>query len=126
MFPPGEPEPALETQFPHDVPVLEVQRMAVEYAEVSPEKIRMWRTGAKWKAVMPKVSVSFSESSDENVEIYKSATTSYVVRGPWEKGNDWGVDLSWDLSDLVWNDAQTNIDVRSKLMVQLALLLTHM
>lgn len=118
-FPPGESEPAVGIVFSEDVPVLEVQRMAVEYAEVSPEKIKRWRMGARWKAVMPKLSVSFSESSDENVEIYKSATTSYVVRGPWEKGNDWGVDLSWDLSDLVWNDTQTNIDVRSKLMVQL-------
>jgi len=119
QFPPTAPEAAGKAEFSCDVPVREVQRMAVEYAEVSPEKIKRWRTGARWKAVMPKVSVSFSESCDENVEIYKSATTSYVVRGPWEKGNDWGVDLSWDLSDLVWNDAQTSIDVRSKLMVQL-------
>jgi hypothetical protein len=34
---------------------------------------------------------------------------------------DTGVDLSinWELGDLIWNDDQTSIDVRSKLMVQL-------
>ncbi|UCH12609.1 MAG: hypothetical protein JSW18_01305 [Candidatus Omnitrophota bacterium] len=27
--------------------------------------------------------------------------------------------ILWDLGELIWNDDQTNIDVRSKLMVQL-------
>ncbi|MBU1128665.1 MAG: hypothetical protein KKG95_06165 [Candidatus Omnitrophica bacterium] len=99
--------------------ILEVQRMAIEYAEVSPEKIKRWRTGAKWKAVMPRVSLSFSESNDENIELYKSATKYYVARGPNETGNDWSIGLTWDLADVVWNPSQTSIDVRSKLMVQL-------
>ena len=99
--------------------IREVQAMAIAYAEVSPDKISSWRTGARWKAILPKVSVGFSESVDDNVEIYKSASKVYTVTGPREKGNDWDVDLSWDLSDLIWNDAQTSIDTRSKLMVQL-------
>lgn len=97
----------------------EVQAMAIEYAEVSPDKINSWRAGARWKAILPRVSVGFSESVDDNVEIYKSASKVYTVTGPREKGNDWDVDLSWDLSDLIWNESQTSIDVRSKLMVQL-------
>ncbi|MDP8258949.1 MAG: hypothetical protein P9L90_05965 [Candidatus Aadella gelida] len=103
----------------HQITIREVQEMAVEYAEVSPDKIKRWREGARWKAFLPRLSLSFSESTDENVEIYKSATTSYVVSGPIETDNDWGVDLTWDLSDIIWNDVQTSIDVRSKLMVQL-------
>lgn len=99
--------------------ILDVQKIAVEYAEVSPEKIKRWRDGAKWKAVMPKVSVGFSESIDDNTEIYTNASTSYAVVGPRERDYDWDIDLTWDLADLVWNDAQTNIDVRSRLMVQL-------
>ena len=102
-----------------EITVREVQEMAVEYAEVSPEKIKRWRKGAKWKAFLPKLNLGFSESVDDNVEIYKNSTTSYVVTGPRETDNDWGIDLSWDLSDIIWNDVQTNIDVRSKLMVQL-------
>ncbi len=99
--------------------VIDVQRMAIEYAEVSPEKIKEWREGAKWKAVFPKLSLSYSESFDDNIEIYKSSSSYYIVDGPREMGNDWKVGLAWDLSDLVWNNAQTSIDVRSKLMVQL-------
>ena len=99
--------------------IREVQEMAIEYAEVSPEKIKSWRNGARWKALLPKLSLNYGESYDDNVELYKSSTAYYVASGPREKGNDWDVDLTWDLSDLIWNDAQTSIDVRSKLMVQL-------
>ena len=99
--------------------IREVHRMAIEYAEVSPEKIIGWRRGARWKAVMPRLSLNFSESTDDNIDIYKSSSNYYVINGPREKGNDWSVGLTWDLSDLVWNSEQTNIDVRSKLMVQL-------
>lgn len=110
------------TSFGHtenNVGIKEVQAMAVTYAEVHPDKIKEWRKGARWKAFFPKLNLSFSESLNENIEIYKSATTSYIVEGPQETGADWGIDLTWDLSDIVWNDAQTNIDIRSKLMVQL-------
>jgi hypothetical protein len=99
--------------------IQEVHKMAIEYAEVSPEKIKAWRKGAMWKAILPRLSVNVSESYDDNIEIYKNSSTSYVVTGPRERGNDWGIDFTWDLSDLVWNDAQTSIDVRSRLMVQL-------
>ena len=99
--------------------ILDVQHMAIAYAEVSPEKIKRWRTGAKWKAIMPRLSMNFSQSNDDNIEIYKNSSTSYVVRGPREIGNDWSVGLTWDLADVVWNPSQTSIDVRSKLMVQL-------
>jgi hypothetical protein len=102
-----------------EVPMREVHRMAINYAEVSPRKIERWRTGAKWKAIMPRLSVGFSESFDDNFDIYKSSSTSYVIQGPRERDNDWGVNLTWELSNLVWNGAQTIIDVRSKLMVQL-------
>jgi len=96
-----------------------VHKMAIDYAEVSPEKIKAWRRRAKWKAILPKCSVGFSESIDENIEIYKSASTAYVVTGPEEKGADWDIGLSWDFSELIWNSSETTIDIRSKLMVQL-------
>ena len=36
-------------------------------------------------------------------------------------GNDeaWSISLTWQLGDIIWNNAQTSIDNRSKLMVQL-------
>jgi hypothetical protein len=99
--------------------IREVHRMAVDYAEVSPEKIKRWRAGARWKALLPRFSFGLSESKDDKVEIYTSSTRSYHYTAPREIDSGWDIDLTWDLSDLVWNDAQTNIDVRSKLMVQL-------
>ncbi|MDP8298379.1 MAG: hypothetical protein P9L88_00525 [Candidatus Tantalella remota] len=111
-------EKRLVVDVPH-VPLSEVHKMAIEYAEVSPEKIKKWRQGARWKAIFPKLSVGFSQSCDDNIELYKSSTKYYVASGPRERGEDWDIDLSWDLSDLIWNESQTSIDVRSKLMVQL-------
>jgi len=102
-----------------EIALTKVQEMAVKYAEVSPEKIDAWRRSVKWKAIMPKLSVGLSQSFDDNVEIYKSASTSYIVEGPHETDTDWNVGLTWDLSDIVWDNAQTSIDVRSRLMVQL-------
>ncbi len=32
---------------------------------------------------------------------------------------DWSASVSWDLGELIWNDDQTSIDSRSKLMVEL-------
>ena len=96
-----------------EVSILEVHKMAIEYAEVSPEKIRKWRQKAGWKALMPKLSMGFSESNDDNVEIYKSASSWYVVDGPREIDRDWSVDLTWDLSDLVWNWALSNASIDS-------------
>jgi hypothetical protein len=101
------------------ISVSDVQDMAVDYADLRPEKIKKWKAAARIKAILPKLSLSFSESSDGNIEIYKSASRHYVIDGPEEIDRDWRIDLSWDLSDIIWNDAQTSIDVRSKLMVQL-------
>ena len=93
-------EERISEQFGKYPSIKKVQEMTIEYAEVSPEKIKSWRRGAAWKAILPRLSVDYSRSIDENIEIYKSASTSYIVNGPREVDNDWGVDLSWDLSDL--------------------------
>ena len=39
--------------------------------------------------------------------------------GPDEVSNNLDLSVSWELGDLIWSDDQTNIDVRSRLMVQL-------
>lgn len=38
---------------------------------------------------------------------------------------NWGVSLTWELGDLIYSDDQANIDVRSRLMVQLRPLNVH-
>ncbi|MFH1594551.1 MAG: hypothetical protein ABID09_07650 [Candidatus Omnitrophota bacterium] len=97
----------------------EVRTMAINYAEVHPDKIREWRRGARMRAMFPKVSFGIDRSLSDTYEIYTSSTRSYWTLGPEDKTEGWDLNFSWDLADLVWNESQTSIDVRSKLMVQL-------
>ena len=99
--------------------IKEVHKMAIEYAEVSPGKIEAWRKAAKWRAILPRLALGYDEDHSDNVEIYTSATQQYLITGPREKKEGWDISLTWDLPDLIWTSAQTSIDVRSKLMVQL-------
>lgn len=107
----------------------ELHKAAVKYAEVEPGKVLRWRKQAAMCAWLPKLTVGMDRDKDRTVSssiwgTYGTTTTSgkYYV-GPDDETRDnnknWGVSLSWELGDLIWNDAQTSIDVRSRLMVQL-------
>ncbi len=98
----------LLVSFNNEPTVEEVQKMAIRYGEVSNEKINDWRRKAAVKAALPTVSFGY------NNNVYGTSKGEFS-EGP----NDWDFNVSWDLSDLVYNDAQTSIDTRSKLMVQL-------
>jgi photosystem II stability/assembly factor-like uncharacterized protein len=89
--------------------VREVQDIAIQYAEVYPGKIQGWRKGAKYRSILPELSVDY-----DRTVTYDSGSDQYY-RGPY----DWGVSAKWDLADLIWNPYQKDIDVRSRLMVQL-------
>lgn len=97
----------------------EVQGEAIKYAEVYPEKIANWRRRANMSAILPRVSFGIDESESDTYEIYTSSSKQYYVKGPKKDTDGWDITLTWDLSDLIWNGANTLIDVRSKLMVQL-------
>jgi len=98
----------LLASFDNEPAITEVQNMAVAYAEVSNEKIRDWRRKAGMKAIIPTLSFGY------NNNVYGTSKGEFS-EGP----RDWDFNVSWDLADLIYNDAQTSIDVRSKLMVQL-------
>jgi len=100
-----------------------LQSSAIEYAEVSPEKISRWRAQASRKAFLPKFSIGLERNS---TDLWHWETGSSAVGQSGDdllrKGNeniDWDVSLSWDLGELIWNSDQTGIDSRSKLMVEL-------
>lgn len=100
--------------------ISQVREAAIKYAEVSPEKITAWRKKAAKKALLPQVNIGFDRNSTDLWHWEGGSTTKEddILR----KGQDnidWDVSLSWDFGDLIWNDAQTAIDVRSKLMVEL-------
>lgn len=97
----------------------ELQRAAIKFCDVSPEKIRNWQRDSRIKAIVPKLSFGMANHRSSNTEIYTSATKEYVTVGPDDTYNAFDVSVSWDLGNLIWSDDQTNIDVRSRLMVQL-------
>ncbi|MFH1640701.1 MAG: hypothetical protein ABIA66_01925, partial [Candidatus Omnitrophota bacterium] len=107
------------SRFDSEPSINEVLEAATRYAEVNSEKITQWRKAAKRKALLPDLSIGVDHDIKDTYEIYTSSTTNYWTTGPANTSTGWDVTLNWDLGDLIWNDDQTSIDVRSKLMVQL-------
>jgi len=103
--------------FENEPCIRDVQEAAIKYAEVHPDKIKAWRESAKKKALLPNVSVGL----DRYVTDYwhwDSGTNPDTL----QKGKDavsWDISMSWNMGELIWNDDQTSIDTRSKLMVEL-------
>lgn len=95
----------------HEPGIQEIQQQAIKYAEVYPEKIANWRKQARIKALLPDLTLDY----DKTVTTALGATYDRVQVGP----RDWGLNLKWDLGDLIFSAEQTSIDVRSRLMVQL-------
>ncbi len=98
-----------------------LQQAAIRYAEVEPEKISSWRRLAGKKAWLPRISLGLNRQTTD-LWHWESGSTTKDCDDALRKGHDsfdWGVSLSWELSDIVWSEAQTSIDVRSRLNVQL-------
>jgi len=111
----------IEEYLKYEPSVRDVQEAAIKYAEVSSEKILQWRKDASRKALLPQLSIGLDRNTTDLWHWEGGSTTKsdddVLRRG--RDNIDWDVSLSWDLGDLIWNDAQTSIDVRSKLMVEL-------
>jgi hypothetical protein len=106
-----------QIRFLHEPGINEVHRLAIDYAEVNREKIINWRTLARKKALLPKLSVGLDRDAADLFHWNTGANPDELQKG--RDLMDWDVSLSWDLSDLVWSTDQTTIDSRSKLMVEL-------
>lgn len=103
--------------FENEPGIREVQEIAVRYAEVHPDKINDWRERARKKALLPDLSVGLDRYVTDYYH-WDAGQSPDVL----QKGDDvlsWDVTMSWDLGELIWNDDQTSIDTRSRLMVQL-------
>jgi len=91
--------------------IRQVQEAALRYAEVvHPDKIKAMRRNAKLKALLPDVSLDY----DKTVSISTNPDYKESVVGP----RDWGLTLSWDVGDLVFNSQVRLIDGQARLMVQ--------
>ena len=107
--------------FEQEPTIQEIQKAAIEYAEVHPRKIQEWRAAASKRAWLPDISVNQKIGLNQNIDLDRGGTgdADRFIQGPDEKAADWTVSASWDLGELVWNDDQTSIDTRSKLMAEL-------
>ncbi len=103
--------------FPGEPTIQEVHHMAIQYAEADLNKIKHWRRAARNKALLPSLSVGLDRSSTDYFHWDTGANPDNLLKG--RDYLDWDVSLSWDLGELIWNDDQTSIDSRSKLMVEL-------
>jgi hypothetical protein len=104
-------------RFEHEPSIQEVQRFAIHYAEVHPDKIKQWRTGAKYRAFLPTLSAGVDRDATERFHWDTGGNPDKLLEG--RDFVDWDFSVSWDLADLIWNPDQTSIDSRSKLMVEL-------
>ncbi len=108
--------------FSHEPSIEEIREAAIVYAEVHPAKIEKWRKAASKRAWLPDLRVAYDRNRDWQSSTYFYSTSSQkytdddITSG---KDNGWSVSLTWELGDIVWNNDQTSIDSRSRLMVQL-------
>ena len=109
----------LKITFDNEPTFRELQQAAMKFGDVRPEKIKNWQRDSRLKALVPKVTCSLDNHRASNQEIYTSATKDYVSVGPDDIYKAVDLSVSWDVSELIWSDSQTNIDVRSRLTTQL-------
>lgn len=131
IAPPGHPEIKLQSAdlrgtllpelFRLEPSMDEIRKEAISYANVSNWKIKRWHWGSRLRSLVPSFSIGKNFSRGNNIDIDRGSTTEpdvYIV-GPEAKDESWDMDVEWELSDLIWNSAQTSIDSRDKLMVEL-------
>ncbi|MDP2911949.1 MAG: hypothetical protein Q8N76_06440 [Candidatus Omnitrophota bacterium] len=107
--------------FDFEPDISSVQNAAIKYAEVHPDKIKRWREAARQKALLPDVSIGVDRDVTDLYH-WEGGSTTVINDDFLRKGKDitaWDITMSWNLGSLIWDDDQTNIDVRSKLMVEL-------
>lgn len=99
----------------------EIQKAAIRYADLGNGKIKRWHWASRMRAFIPDLSLGKDISFDPTIDIDRggAATPDEFIRGPEEISKRWNFDVTWELGDLLWSSAQTSIDSRAKLLVEL-------
>lgn len=107
------------SEFANEPTIEEIREAAMIYAEVQPEKIEGWRKAAAMKALLPDLTFKYDKNKAWQSDDYFLSGTYIDDKIKEDKDSGWSISLSWELGDLIWNESQTSIDTRSKLMVEL-------
>ena len=105
--------------FSYEPTIAEVREAAIRYAEVQPEKILQWRRQASWRALLPHVDLGIDRSRSFDTHFDEGTFPHFQVVETQEGNTGIDISMTWKLGELLWNDDQTSIDVRSKFMVEL-------
>jgi hypothetical protein len=109
----------LLANFTHEPTITQVREVAIRYAEVHPNKIRRWRRRASLQALLPDVSMGYDYGRSRDISVDEGSFPAYQFIKTSDHDDGYDVSVNWELGNLIWNDDQTSIDVRSKLMVEL-------
>lgn len=115
------PPRPIEEIWGNEPSIQQIQNAAIKYAEVDNSKIQDFRKSAKYKAILPEISVDYDDDTNPTIDIDRGGTADpdrYII-GPSQRSRAWGVSAKWDLGELIWNADQTSIDSRSRLLVEL-------
>jgi photosystem II stability/assembly factor-like uncharacterized protein len=96
-----------------------VQKKAMWYAEVQPEKIEEWRKQSRARHWLPTLNVTSNRARGSTIDVKGSSTNPFYVVGPDDESAYVTYSLNWDLSNIIWSTDQTSIDTRSRLTAQL-------
>ena len=83
--------------------IRQVQEAAVRYAEVMPEKIQRWRTGAALRTWLPKFTLGLNQDTDTTVASATSAGKTTFSVGPEDRSVGVNFGFTWDLANFIWN-----------------------
>jgi len=109
----------ISSKFDSEPTIEEIREAAVAYAEVSPEKINGWREAAAKRAWMPDLTFRYDKGRALHNDAYYYSGEYVDDTTSRDKDSGWYISLTWELGELIWNNDQTSIDSRSKLMVEL-------
>ena len=101
--------------------IREVQNRAIRYGQLGNGRIKRWHWASRLRAFIPSVSFGKDFSLNNNVDIDRGGTNDpdKFILGPGENNRGWDFDLGWELGDFLYSSAQTSIDSRAKLLVEL-------
>ncbi len=91
--------------------IQEIQEAALRYNSVHPEKMASWKERIKYRALLPQLSIDY----DRTIGSSFTQSGHYFAEGP----HDWGINLKWDIGDILWNPYENTEDTRSRLNSQL-------